>query len=204
MKYFKTLPKPVKPWGKQGPHDSRYGLFALGNKVQRQIDALDVSTCERIHLSVLEQLPENGIMPEILDIIQRHPEVVERHLLPLEREMRTSWKYTPGQTPHRQDTVQYKTEKKREEKLLESIQEASKKAAKKTKAAKSKIVSLKNKALGDSVTSLEESVVDEEEDERVAENAEEGGDSSFSLLRTNTHYEESSVAPIWNELMGKD
>lgn len=205
LKYFKSLLSPVKPWGKQGPHDSKYGVFALGSKLQREIEHLNQNTCESIHLSVLEQLPENGVMPHILELLQTHPHIVERRLLPLEREMRSLWKYVPGETPSRQDSVQAKAEKKREDRLVGAIQNATKKAAKKSKFAKNKVVGMGKRALGESelgasATSLGEVSNQSVEEEEGVESPTESPQLS-QLMRSGSHHQESSVPTIWDELM---
>ncbi|KAF8322151.1 hypothetical protein DL93DRAFT_2051164, partial [Clavulina sp. PMI_390] len=93
LKYFKALPQPVKPWGKQVPHYSRTGLFALGSSVGRTIEGENPETREKIHLSVLEQ---TLLDVSTLEALQKWPDILEKNLLPLEEEMRSGWVYNPG------------------------------------------------------------------------------------------------------------
>ncbi|KAH0838273.1 hypothetical protein J3R83DRAFT_6529 [Lanmaoa asiatica] len=93
LKYIRSLPDPVAPWGKQSPHNSRTGIFALALENTRQLPIkTDDVTHETIHPSVLEQ---DNIAPQLRASIQKDPLLV-CSLLPLEEEMKKSWPYVPG------------------------------------------------------------------------------------------------------------
>ncbi|KAF8560320.1 hypothetical protein OG21DRAFT_1594239 [Imleria badia] len=93
LEYVRSLPDPVDPWGKQAPHDSRTGIFALTLENQRRLPTkTDDVSHETIHPSVLEQ---DQISPQLRECIQNNPSLV-CSLLPLEEEMKKSWPYVPG------------------------------------------------------------------------------------------------------------
>lgn len=119
------------------------------------------------------------------------------HLILLESFLRlstsrlTSWLYHPpnlastyfilGNTPPRQDSSRAREEQKREKKHLESVRDATKKAARK---GKSVILDGLTVAanVGDVVTESAQSTI-------------RGG-----TRRSRTHYDESAVAPVWDEI----
>ncbi|KAF8445896.1 hypothetical protein L210DRAFT_881927 [Boletus edulis BED1] len=93
LEYIRSLPDPVAPWGKQPPHDSRTGIFALTLENTRSLPIkTDSITHQTIHPSVLEQ---DHRSPQLLQRIQNNP-LLMCSLLPLEEEMRRSWPYVPG------------------------------------------------------------------------------------------------------------
>jgi hypothetical protein len=124
-KYLKSLLKPVEPWGKQGHHYSVTGVFTLAGKIDRRIEKKP-ETNEKIHSSVREQGVPNPIVEAAL---REHPDMLEKHLLPLEDEMKQGWPYDPWVIPSREDTLQAQKEKKSLEKGLESLKRAARRAA---------------------------------------------------------------------------
>jgi hypothetical protein len=93
LEYIRSLPDPVFPWGKQPPHDSRTGIFALALENTRRLPTKnDAVTHETIHPSVFEQ---DHMSPQLRESIQNNPLLV-CSLLPLEEEMMRNWPYIPG------------------------------------------------------------------------------------------------------------
>ncbi|KAF9507073.1 hypothetical protein BS47DRAFT_1304445 [Hydnum rufescens UP504] len=124
-KYIKSLLKPVQPWGKQIHHYSLTGVFTLAGKIERRIEKKH-ETNEKIHSSALEQVVVNPIVRAVL---REHPDMLEKHLLPLEDEMKQGWSYDPWVIPSREDTLQANKEARSMEKALESLKRAARKAA---------------------------------------------------------------------------
>ncbi|KAF8641214.1 hypothetical protein AX17_000848 [Amanita inopinata Kibby_2008] len=87
--YMARLPQPIASWGKQLPHDSRTGIFAVARSVPRPLPLLDVKTFESIHPSVLEQ---DIISLPLKELIKQHPQLLCK-LMPLEEELKVNWPY---------------------------------------------------------------------------------------------------------------
>lgn len=123
LKYLKTLPHPVAPWGQQGLHDSNTGIFRLGGSIQRKIE-IDPTTNESVHPSVLQQEIKD---PTVIGILNNHPELI-RPLLPLEDEIRETWKYVKGQTPNQEDSAEAKLEATSQAEAAHVLVDAARKA----------------------------------------------------------------------------
>jgi len=179
LKYLKALPRPMKPWGMQGPHYSKNGFFALGSSVPRTIEPTNHETCERIHPSVTKQVIRH---PHIDSAIEEHPTLVGR-LLPLEEEIIQGWVYEPGNTPPREDTARAREEQRREKKARDAIRDAMRKAAKRGR------------------TIIQNMTASESEGEaRAATSDDDAGTVRAAINRAATLYEESAVAPVWDEI----
>ncbi|KAG9095087.1 hypothetical protein FS749_011123 [Ceratobasidium sp. UAMH 11750] len=110
FKYTKLLPRPIAPWGAQPPHSSQTGIYKLTGIAPRR-PSTDPATHELMHPSVKEQELRT---PQANDWIRDHPDRFCQ-LLPLEEEIRKTWKYTPGLAPKRGDSVVARQEQKNEQ-----------------------------------------------------------------------------------------
>jgi len=92
--YLKThLEGHLAPWGKQIPHNSHYGAFALSSSRPRKLPLPDSEvTHEWVHPSALAQDIPRGDLKELVD---KHPDMIWT-LLPFEEEVKMQWQYEPS------------------------------------------------------------------------------------------------------------
>jgi hypothetical protein len=110
VKYLMALLQPVAPWGTMKPHkyvvyvwtylsfadyiscSSVTGIFSIVHTIHRSLPtATDNITHETIHASVMEQMPIN---PTLGDLLLNHPEIVSS-LSPLEVQIKMNWPFEP-------------------------------------------------------------------------------------------------------------
>lgn len=100
--YLFSLPSPVAPWGHQAPHNSAVGIYSIAATTHRQIPKADnPTTHETYHSSVLQQAMLDS---NLVQTLNQNPTLIAP-LLPLEDQLKATWKVSPERSKLYQSTL---------------------------------------------------------------------------------------------------